>query len=209
MEMKIALESFEVTFPDCGVLNVQRRTFNKAASARESHRLSLGATRPIAINSQLSPLMHYFILSLSLSVALSHWHLWDTGVLFSFEWRGSAGPQPSDLQWPVFQIIKIEENLLKLIILLFIVQIHNHWVLFCSSSSLFHTTFFAWLIRTALQENCYSKWHLGHVAFEMISCHLVPKLQEVFKYCLLLILIHSTSELARGHCLSFYALKAY
>lgn len=35
-------------------------------------------------------------------------------VCFHLEEKGAAGPEPSDLQWPVFQIIKMKENLLRI-----------------------------------------------------------------------------------------------
>ena len=112
------------------------------------------------------PLMHNFIPSLC--VSLSHWHLWEASVLVSFEGWGTTGSQPTELQWPVFQIIKIEENLLKLIIVFFMVQIHTHSVLFWYHSCLFHITSYTWLTRTLPHESCYPKWRLGHVAFRFL-----------------------------------------
>ena len=69
----------------------------------------------------------------SLCVSLSHWHLREAGVLVSFEGRGTTGPQPTELRRPVFQIIKIEENLLKLITLFYGADTHTQ---FCSGTIL-------------------------------------------------------------------------
>lgn len=77
------------------------------------------------------PLMHNCIPSLC--VSLSHWHLWEAGVLVSFEGRGTTGAQPTELHRLVFQIIKIEENLLKLITLFYGADTHTQ---FCSGTIL-------------------------------------------------------------------------
>lgn len=74
---------------------------------------------------------------------------------------------------PFCQIIKIVANILKLILLL-VAQYGDIQFCFGPLLRLFDITSLKWIISAVPQENCLPKWHLDHVAFEMISCHPVP-----------------------------------